>query len=232
MRSTSAWMPGEATLCVLRHGAQRAEACPCSQLSLSAMEMSPYDAGCCAASGYTHRRFCPRPVRYTSATTLTRRTTAAHDETSRDKKKTARLAENSQLAGRFRRWWQVLGSNQRRLSRRFYRPFPLATRATCRSPACALGTGQAQRRIAQDASRCATRPPVSRQAPCRWRHRHARIGLFGRPSEAVGAIGTLGGGRDGRGGGGTASAGAGRRGTGGRGRAGGVVGVTGTRWRV
>ena len=29
--------------------------------------------------------------------------------------------EKSQLAGRFRRWWQVLGSNQRRLSRRFYR---------------------------------------------------------------------------------------------------------------
>jgi hypothetical protein len=28
--------------------------------------------------------------------------------------------------------WQVLGSNQRRLSRRFYRPLPLATRATCR----------------------------------------------------------------------------------------------------
>ena len=30
-------------------------------------------------------------------------------------------------------WWQVLGSNQRRLSRRFYRPLPLATRATCLS---------------------------------------------------------------------------------------------------
>ena len=40
-------------------------------------------------------------------------------DTRRDKKETARLAENSQLAGRFRRWWQVLGSNQRRLSRRF-----------------------------------------------------------------------------------------------------------------
>jgi hypothetical protein len=33
---------------------------------------------------------------------------------------TARMAENFQLAGRLRRWWQVLGSNQRRLSRRFY----------------------------------------------------------------------------------------------------------------
>jgi hypothetical protein len=31
-------------------------------------------------------------------------------------------------------WWQVLGSNQRRLSRRFYRPLPLATRATCLAP--------------------------------------------------------------------------------------------------
>lgn len=27
--------------------------------------------------------------------------------------------------------WQVLGSNQRRLRRRFYRPLPLSTRATC-----------------------------------------------------------------------------------------------------
>ena len=31
-------------------------------------------------------------------------------------------AQNSQLAGRFRSVWQVLGSNQRRLSRRFYSP--------------------------------------------------------------------------------------------------------------
>jgi len=28
-------------------------------------------------------------------------------------KQTVRIAENSQLAGRFRRWWQVLGSNHR-----------------------------------------------------------------------------------------------------------------------
>jgi hypothetical protein len=33
---------------------------------------------------------------------------------------------NSQLAGRFPRVWQVLGSSQRRLSRRFYRPTALA----------------------------------------------------------------------------------------------------------
>jgi hypothetical protein len=36
-----------------------------------------------------------------------------------------------QLADRFRRWWQVLGSDQRRLSRRFYRPLS-PTRATGR----------------------------------------------------------------------------------------------------
>src|SRR5689334_23703366 len=34
--------------------------------------------------------------------------------------KTPRQHENSQLAGGFRSVWQVLGSNQRRLSRRFY----------------------------------------------------------------------------------------------------------------
>jgi hypothetical protein len=32
------------------------------------------------------------------------------------------LAEVLQLAGRFRSVWQVMGSNHRRLSRRFYRP--------------------------------------------------------------------------------------------------------------
>ena len=40
-------------------------------------------------------------------------------------KATAREAGNPQLTGRFRRSWQVLGSNQRRLSRRFYsEPIP------------------------------------------------------------------------------------------------------------
>jgi hypothetical protein len=36
--------------------------------------------------------------------------------------KTARIAAYTQPAGRFTRVWQVLGSNQRRLSRRFYSP--------------------------------------------------------------------------------------------------------------
>ena len=34
-------------------------------------------------------------------------------------KATARKTRKTQLTGYFRRWWQVLGSNQRRLSRRF-----------------------------------------------------------------------------------------------------------------
>jgi hypothetical protein len=51
--------------------------------------------------------------------------------------------------GQFSLVWQVLGSNQRRLSRRFYRPLPLATRATCRKPPAPGGIA----RIAQDAAR-------------------------------------------------------------------------------
>src|ERR1017187_4304993 len=84
-----------------------------------------------------------------SVDTATQRSTAVQDDTRRDKKKTARIAENPQLSGRFSRVWQVLGSNQRRLSRRFYRPLPLATRATCLVPQALA----AQRRIAQDAAR-------------------------------------------------------------------------------
>src|SRR5579859_4641700 len=75
--------------------------------------------------------------------------TALQGDTWRDREETARIAENSQLAGRFCRVWQVLGSNQRRLSRRFYRPLPLATRATCRRPS----SRAASKRIAQDATR-------------------------------------------------------------------------------
>src|SRR5664280_1361490 len=40
--------------------------------------------------------------------------------------------------------WQVMDSNHRRLSRRFYRPLPLAARATCRAAARAsYGTTRA-----------------------------------------------------------------------------------------
>ena len=72
------------------------------------------------ASGYTHRSFRPDAVRYMSVTTATHRPTVTHPDTWRDKNETARRAAFSQRAGRFRRWWQVLCSNQRRLSRRFY----------------------------------------------------------------------------------------------------------------
>jgi hypothetical protein len=79
-------------------------------------------------------------VRYTSVDPATQRPAAPRDDTPRDKQETARIAADMQLAGRFRRWWQVLGSNQRRLSRRFYRPLPLATRATCLTPPDRDGT--------------------------------------------------------------------------------------------
>jgi hypothetical protein len=75
----------------------------CFQHALSVMVASLHAAECRVASGYTYRWFCPVPVRYTSATTLTRRTTAAHGETPRDKEETARIAETSQLTGRLRR---------------------------------------------------------------------------------------------------------------------------------
>jgi hypothetical protein len=62
------------------------------------------------------------PVRYASVDTATQGPTARQGDTRWDREETARQHENSQLPGRFRGWWQVLGSNQRRLSRRFYRP--------------------------------------------------------------------------------------------------------------
>ncbi len=63
----------------------------------------------------------PESVRHMSVTTATQRLTAAHHETQRHNSKNARETGKTQLTGHFRRWWQVLGSNQRRLSRRFYR---------------------------------------------------------------------------------------------------------------
>ena len=46
-------------------------------------------------------------------------------DTHRDEKETA-AGRDTAASGRFRWWWQVLESNQRRLSRRFARPLPLA----------------------------------------------------------------------------------------------------------
>src|SRR5487761_275337 len=72
-----------------------------------------------ASSVHAYRSLARVPVRYVSVDTATRGSTALQGDTCRDREETARIAEKSQLAGHFRRWWQVLGSNQRRLSRRF-----------------------------------------------------------------------------------------------------------------
>jgi hypothetical protein len=77
------------------------------------------------SSGYAPRSLAPIPVRYASVDPATQRPTALQGDTPRDREETPHQRENSQLAGRFRRWWQVLGSNQRRLSRRFYSPILL-----------------------------------------------------------------------------------------------------------
>ena len=72
------------------------------------------------ASGSVNRLLRPESVRHMSVTTATQRLTAAHHETRRDNNKKARETGKTQLTGYLCRWWQVLGSNQRRLSRRFY----------------------------------------------------------------------------------------------------------------
>ena len=69
-----------------------------------------------------NRLLGPDSVRYMSVTTAMQGLTAAHHDTQRDSSKTAREPRYTQAKGCFCRWWQVLGSNQRRLSRRFYRP--------------------------------------------------------------------------------------------------------------
>ena len=71
-----------------------------------------------------NRLLRPKSVRHMSVTTATRRLTAAHHEARRHSNKKARETGKTQLTGYLRRWWQVLGSNQRRLSRRFYRGLP------------------------------------------------------------------------------------------------------------
>jgi hypothetical protein len=72
-----------------------------------------------------NRLLRPDSVRYMSVTTATQGLTAAHHETRRDTNKKARETGKTQLTGYLCRWWQVLGSNQRRLSRRFYsEPIP------------------------------------------------------------------------------------------------------------
>ena len=58
-------------------------------------------------------------VRYTSVTIATHRPAVTHADTRRDKKEMGPRVAFPQPGGRFGWWWQVLGSNQRRLSRRF-----------------------------------------------------------------------------------------------------------------
>jgi hypothetical protein len=72
-----------------------------------------------------NRLLRPNSVRHMSVTTATQRLTAVQHGTRRHNNKKARETRKTQLTGYLYRWWQVLGSNQRRLSRRFYRtPIP------------------------------------------------------------------------------------------------------------
>jgi hypothetical protein len=65
------------------------------------------------------------PVRHMSVHSRKRLDSQGHHGTTTARSTTARTRVYAQAAGRFRRWWQVLGSNQRRLSRRFYsEPIP------------------------------------------------------------------------------------------------------------
>src|ERR1035441_3782270 len=109
-------------------------------------------------------------VIYMSVDTATQRPAARQDDTPRDTEETARIAENSQLAGHFRRWWQVLGSNQRRLSRRFY------------SPSLLPEVHAADQHIRR--SRCHPAPPPSAMRPCAPGLVHGR----GRKNPRTGAV--------------------------------------------
>src|SRR5216683_8105715 len=126
------------------------------------------------ASGSPNRWLRPESVRHMSVTTAMQGLTAAHHDTRRDSSNKAREAGNTQLTGRFRRWWQVLGSNQRRLSRRFYRPIdlvahmPLDLRLHGRLPdygscpsaicPCARGSGRTKSRVGPDGVRVGPLP--------------------------------------------------------------------------
>src|ERR1039457_2981893 len=95
-----------------------------------------------------------------SVTTAMQGLTAAQHDTQRDNSKAAREPGYAQATGRFRRWWQVLGSNQRRLSRRFYRPLPLKMRM----PIGRQQPGQQEQQV-RGALPGAWRRPISGRAP-------------------------------------------------------------------
>jgi hypothetical protein len=63
----------------------------------------------------------PDAVRYVSVHTRKQPDSHGCSGTTTARRSTARTGAYAQATGRFRWWWQVLGSNQRRLSRRFYR---------------------------------------------------------------------------------------------------------------
>jgi hypothetical protein len=71
-------------------------------------------------SGHPDRPYGTNPARHTSVDTATSRPTALRGDTRRDRERRPASHENSQLAGHNRRWWQVLGSNQRRLSQEVF----------------------------------------------------------------------------------------------------------------
>src|SRR5258708_17183914 len=107
--------------------------------------------------------------------TAMHRPAVTHPDTRRDKKETARRAAFPQPAGRFPWWWQVLGSNQRRLSRRFYRTLLRATLHThfpAQTSPDRFRHGDAVRYICT--WRWATARPVARTATYRPRAGAAR----------------------------------------------------------
>jgi hypothetical protein len=103
------------------------------------------------ASGSVNRLLRPDSVRHMSVTTAIQGLTTAHHDTQRDSSKAAREPGYAPVTGCFRWWWQVQGSNLRRLSRRFYSPL-----APPESP-------PADQRIRR--SRCVCGPPPSAMRP-------------------------------------------------------------------
>ena len=79
-------------------------------------------------------------VRYMSVHSRKQRDSAGPSGTRRHRSRRPERSQNPQAMARFRWWWQVQDSNLGRRSRRFYRPLPLAARATCLAPPHGTGT--------------------------------------------------------------------------------------------
>jgi len=77
------------------------------------------------ASGSVNRWLRPDSVRHMSVTTATQRHITKHGGTITRRPARPRKPSSRAVSAGGGRWWQVLGSNQRRLSRRFYsEPIP------------------------------------------------------------------------------------------------------------